>query len=375
MPIATFDDAKGTTWSWQTVNDPIMGGKSNSTFEVDTSKQLGIWDGEVRLVPGLQAPGFCQVQAPGLYKEAAFPDLSGTRGIEVRARQANMPGLTNFNIQLRTNKVQGPSSYTADFEMTDSMHDITVPWSAFNCQSHGQNVTWCPELSTQLARITNLGLGTAFPGRAAAFHVEIASISGAAEGASDLPIDLAIFDSHKWQSENDPVMGGQSDSKFVVEDGIGHFTGTCRIVPKLQAPGFTIALTTNPLMSKFPDISSADGLILGVKNAGGNVTDFKVAFCDARINYFTCQFASYKADFTVSASDNFGEVFLPWSKFSDKWSASTGKHTEEHPPAAATLKAITQLQFWVEGVAGEFNLQIHYVRAGKDPSTAMTIVV
>jgi len=172
--------------------------------------------------------------------------------------------------------------------------------------------------------------------------------------------------------ENDPVMGGQSSSSFSVKDGYGDYSGTCRIVPKLKAPGFTIALTEFPTFAKtFPDASSADGIILGVRNVGGSVSDFKFAFCSSRMP-FKCQFMSFKADFTIAKGEDFSEVFLPWSSFSDKWDAATGKHKGEQPPSHADLKSITQLQLWTEGVEGDFHLQLKYVRAGKAPSTTGT---
>ena len=37
-------------------------------------------------MPFLKAPGFCNLQAPGLMKKANFPDASGTGGIAVTAR-------------------------------------------------------------------------------------------------------------------------------------------------------------------------------------------------------------------------------------------------------------------------------------------------
>ena len=109
-----------------------------------------------------------------------------------------------------------------------------------------------------------------------------------------------------------------------------------------------------------------DGLIVGARNAGGSVTSFKLAFCSSRIAYL-CQFRSFKADFTLlpSSGPGFEEVFVPWSAFSDRWSASTGKHTAEHPPGKAALKSISQLQLWVEGVKGDFHLQLKYISAGK----------
>merc|ERR1711957_1038833 len=108
---------------------------------------------------------------------------------------------------------------------------------------------------------------------------------------------------------------------------------------------------------------------------GGNVTSFKVAFCDSRI-FFLCQFSSYKASFELPRGDDFADVFLPWSAFSNKWSPSTGEHTAEVPPTAASLRSIAQLQIWTEGVAGEFDLQIASVIAVKaQPSSTVEILI
>ena len=99
----------------------------------------------------------------------------------------------------------------------------------------------------------------------------------------------------------------------------------------------------------------------------GNVTSYKVAFCDSRINPYRCQFGTFKAGFSLHPSAEAKEesIFLPWSKFSDKWSAATGAHTAEHPPSASSLRSLTQLQLWVEGVAGTFTVNLYSVGAGK----------
>ena len=67
-------------------------------------------------------------------------------------------------------------------------------------------------------------------------------------------------------------------------------------------------------------------------------------------------------------------VFLPWSKFSDKWSAATGEHTSEVPPKASSLELITQMQLWVEGVAGDFTLHVYEIGAGKASDAAAATV-
>lgn len=181
-------------------------------------------------------------------------------------------------------------------------------------------------------------------------------------------IDLVTFDGtthHKWHTENDPVMGGRSSSTWALNTtgGFGMYEGVARIVPSLKAPGFTIAMTETA--KTYPDISSEEGLILGLRNAGGNVSDFKVAFCDSFLNYYRCQFGSFKADFVLNPSDTPQEVFVAWDKFSDKWSSATGKHTKEDPPTAKSLASVCQLQIWVEGIAGDFSMEVYYVRAGK----------
>lgn len=388
VPIATFDGTKSTTLDWQTVNDPVMGGQSKSVFSVDGARSLGVWSGNVAIVPFLKAPGFCNLQSPGLGKTASFPDLSSTSGIMVRAREANASGLEHFNVMLMSKgakKLFKQGVYTANFTVSTSMTDHFVPYSAFTCTWRGQQVSWCPDITTQLAQINSVGLGTAFPGVAGDFEIDIESISAKSGGfdkESQLVadyIDLATFDGkapHTWHSENDPVMGGKSSSSIVTTQSYAEYKGTTRIVPSLKAPGFTIAMTEGfPSLSKFPDVSSMDGLTISVRQVGTNFSGYKLAFCDSHINLFRCQFQSFKADLPVPSPSNndFQEVFIPWAKFSDKWDSATGKHTAEHPPGASSLKSITQLQVWTEGVEGDFNLQFQYVRATKTPEDTLLV--
>jgi len=220
-----------------------------------------------------------------------------------------------------------------------------------------------------------------------AVHQILLLMSGFAAAASpvkttmmDTASAIALWTSdgkapHKWHSENDPVMGGKSSSTVEECQGYEDFKGTTRIVPALNAPGFTIAMTEGfPFLSKFPDVSTMDGLTISVRNIG-NFTGYKIAFCDSHINFYRCQVQSFKADLGIpSATDGgFQDVFIPWSKFSDKWDASTGKHTAENPPQASSLKSITQLQIWTEAVEGDFELQFQHILASKAPD--LTLVV
>merc|ERR1712217_248445 len=86
--------------------------------------------------------------------------------------------------------------------------------------------------------------------------------------------------------------------------------------------------------ARFPDVSGMDGITVSLRNAGGTFSGYKIAFCDSHINLYRCQFGTFKADLPVplTSTSSFQDVFVPWSAFSDKWNAATGKHTAEELP-------------------------------------------
>ena len=52
-----------------------MGGVSTSTWKIDTAKtKSAIWNGQVRIVPSLKAPGFCNAETTNWF--AKFNDVS-----------------------------------------------------------------------------------------------------------------------------------------------------------------------------------------------------------------------------------------------------------------------------------------------------------
>lgn len=77
IPIVTFDGARATTHNWQENNDPVMGGRSTGTTTVKNG--MLIFDGEVAIVPSLQAPGFITSLTRDLFKR--FPDVSTCKGV------------------------------------------------------------------------------------------------------------------------------------------------------------------------------------------------------------------------------------------------------------------------------------------------------
>lgn len=194
VPIASFKLMQpiGLYRSWEPVNDPVMGGVSVCSMVV--AGGLCRWYGTVMKVPALNEPGFCNIQTPGLYKEAGFPDLTGTSGIIVRAKILMAKGLTNFKVQIMSEGAKDckgampvgdymnpmklnckMGTYDAVLPITTTMTDMYIPWTSFKCTWRGKPVWWCPPLYTQLKMISSVGLSTSY--KAGPFRVGLESVS------------------------------------------------------------------------------------------------------------------------------------------------------------------------------------------------------
>jgi hypothetical protein len=182
----------------------------------------------------------------------------------------------------------------------------------------------------------------------------------------------------KWREVNDPVMGGRSSATFEIDmtQKVGVFNGTCRIVPSLKAPGFCNAETeglkvANSLAQYF------DGDLLMYARSTISYDGFKISLA---ANTFNPQFKSYKAEFSVPASNEFGLIRVPFSKFSNDWSPFTGRCDTKDPTGkqhkcctpqtpevcleSKNLKDIVQIGIWAEGVAGDFHLEVQWIGGG-----------
>lgn len=169
-----------------------------------------------------------------------------------------------------------------------------------------------------------------------------------------------------WKVTNDPVMGGLSTATFKVENNSGIFDGVVRIVPSLKAPGFCNAEAVAGLFSKVPDVSAMlqGGIEYKIRNTG-TLTSFKASF-GTRAEF---NFGNYKADFNVMVDRGVSTVFVPFTSFSNKWSAYTGEPTVKCSndksvcPTAEALKNIGSVGIWAEGSAGQFRLEIESINA------------
>ena len=71
IKLATWDGASATTFNFAELNDPVMGGQSNGTFSINSADKCAVFDGEVKDVPSLKAPGFIKAAADGTYPDVA----------------------------------------------------------------------------------------------------------------------------------------------------------------------------------------------------------------------------------------------------------------------------------------------------------------
>jgi len=370
VTLATFDGAKETSLTWRPVNDPVMGGKSTSTFSLE--EPLGIFEGEVKIVPFLGAAGFCNLETSGT---VSFPDVSGTDGITVAAKQTLDNGLSNFDVRFattQTNAARRGAAWEADFKLVAGQEFQFVPYSAFTCQWRGQKLNNCGNVEEQLSSVTQLTVGSG--GVAGPFRLELSSLAATSKPleVSAGEIVLESFDApvHKWSSQNDPVMGGKSTSTFTISDGIGTMNGTCAIVPSLSAPGFITARTTDS--TKFPDISNCQGLTLTTRSQStpANYQGYRVNFgTDSAFLQCGKFFArGFKADFTAGEGE-YKTVQIPFDMFTKCWDDATGdavKTCKDFPqfcPTSSRLQNLQTLSIWAEGKEADVKLDIKSIGA------------
>ncbi|KAG7339065.1 complex I intermediate-associated CIA30 domain containing protein [Nitzschia inconspicua] len=179
---------------------------------------------------------------------------------------------------------------------------------------------------------------------------------------------------HDWTTMNDPVMGGQSHSQIQINDGIAHFTGTCAVVPSLNAPGFITMVTgaampwDKPGSQRFPDISSCTAFQLQIKS-NTSYQGYRLSFGRAHPSGNRFAFGYKTPLANVPMDDDFGTITLPFDSFSSKWDDATGDiqvschDNTEYCPSQSWLQNIQTMSFWGEGVQGDIDLEIKTISA------------
>jgi hypothetical protein len=228
-------------------------------------------------------------------------------------------------------------------------------------------------------------------GKNGKIHLDLQSIAAEASGivaqvtpaaTSDMP--LVTFDGNSattfgFKALLDPVMGGRSTGTWTVNTA-GHYgilDGEVVDVPQLKAPGFITAHAEG----KFRDVSKAiDGsLVLMVRSSTPEFQGFRVSFASGTVAPgYSCAGGGslpfsggcYKSpQFAVPAGDNFVAITIPFNKFSDHWSPSTGEQSKTCAedksvcPTGKALEGIKRVEIWAEGAKGKVHIELQSIFA------------
>ena len=178
IPLVTFDGSDpATTYTFETVDDPVMGGKSHSKWS--SLNSVGTWVGSVAIVPFLHSPGFCTIRTTS---GPQFANVTGTTKLKLLARNNATSNLQQFSLQLMTkggvapDGRQGTYSGAVTVPNTGEWVAVEAKWEDFELQWRGEHVKG-PSLTHQLDQVTQLGLSTFFPGKVGTFSLEIKEFS------------------------------------------------------------------------------------------------------------------------------------------------------------------------------------------------------
>jgi hypothetical protein len=395
VDLVSFSDGSA---NWDALIDPVMGGKSVATATIVDG--AGVLDGEVKIVPALQAPGFITAQTD--MKVDASEAADGELVMKVRS---TTPDYTGFKVSFAASTTNptlacatggssflGRGCFKSPFTIPagDDFTEIRIPLSEFSDKwdaATGELTTLCKDdasvcpSANKLKKVQRVSLWG--EGKAGQVHIEVQSV--AIEPAQHLTANFAgslvTFDGAEgttftFRELNDPVMGGKSTGTWSLGDGFGIIDGEVVDVPSLSAPGFIKAQASG----NFPDVSAfIDGsLVLTVRTTNPEFEGYRVTFVSGAASpSFSCSAGGslpfsrgcYKQKFSVPAGDNFVDVKIPFNTFSDKWSSATGEQTTtcaddaDVCPTASKLAKIQMIEFWGEGASGKLHLEVQSVSA------------
>ena len=142
ISIESFADPK---LSWKTMNDPVMGGRSTSSFSIEGG--IGRFIGEVVNVPFLKSPGFITVRSA---KDGDYPDVSSCHSLRLNV-QAMKP-YTGYRISFGDKHVPGNRfayGFKADFQPPyDEIGPVDIPFTDFTVRwddATGDAIVTCQE--------------------------------------------------------------------------------------------------------------------------------------------------------------------------------------------------------------------------------------
>eukprot|EP00814_Leptocylindrus_danicus_P007909 CAMPEP_0116028334 /NCGR_PEP_ID=MMETSP0321-20121206/15328_1 /TAXON_ID=163516 /ORGANISM="Leptocylindrus danicus var. danicus, Strain B650" /LENGTH=238 /DNA_ID=CAMNT_0003502191 /DNA_START=73 /DNA_END=786 /DNA_ORIENTATION=+ len=192
MMISDFSLSDGEYLEMETVDDPVMGGTSSSTFEILEGEYLE-WSGTVEIVDYLNSPGFCILQTKD--DDEDFTGLGKQSGISFFVEKSTMDTMLQpMSAQLTTGAISSTNGEIITYEgelrtcelragiMDDTMLvELFVPWGEFKPTFRGFVVDDAPLLTAEeLDKTYRIGLSTYSSHSAGDFTVKLIKIAARA---------------------------------------------------------------------------------------------------------------------------------------------------------------------------------------------------
>jgi len=162
VTLVDFAGDSSTAHTFKELNDPVMGGQSIGTWNVTNG--VGVFDGEVKNVPSLKAPGFIKASADGKFADCSA-NIDGSLVLEVRSPTADYKG---FKVAFASGSLSPAYScaggaglpfsggcFKADFQFpatnatsSEDFVDISIPFNKFSdhwSSASGEPTKTCAE--------------------------------------------------------------------------------------------------------------------------------------------------------------------------------------------------------------------------------------
>merc|ERR1712086_110465 len=240
IQLATWDGASGTSFNFAELNDPVMGGQSNGTFSVDSSGKYGIFDGVVKDVPSLKAPGFIKAAAGG-----TFADISSAFGGDlVLTVRSSTPEYKGFRVAFVYGTLSpsyacsGGGSiplsrgcYKAKFSVSaaEDFSTVRIPFTEFSdmwSPATGEHTKECKDDSSVCPTASGMKdikrIEVWAEGALGDVHLEIQSIAAEAAAVTELVEETSTRPPAEFDSCKQPV---QSSLKYGISGRMDTFGG------------------------------------------------------------------------------------------------------------------------------------------------------
>jgi len=281
--LVTFDGTPATTFTFQELNDPVMGGKSTGTWS-KSKDGYGVFDGDVVDVPSLKAPGFIKAVADG-----HFADVSSTiDGNLVLMVRSSTPEYKGFRVSFASGTVSPAYScsgggsipfsrgcFKTRFSVPagDKFVPIVIPWSSFSDlwspATGNQNKTCAEDKSVcptaaKLKAIKRIEVwGEGVLGKV---NLEIQSISASTSSLPSLSVHVASRPDRKDDTCSGPVQGNlrYNISSRITPDVPVPVGATENLAEAVCCDKRTIAFAEPQFLFQAPDVSLFTKLEKGV---------------------------------------------------------------------------------------------------------------